>query len=520
MKFYLSLFFPVLFACVCSCGDSVYEVSEDVLLDKVKGAWAAKMIGVEYGMPFEFAHCGEIYDGPIEWTPEMVEGALRQDDIYGQASFMMTFEKYGLDVPADTLAGNFAMAAFPLCHSNLQARKNWLDGIPASELSLPENNIHCEDLDFQIEADFIGIIHPAMFRSSGMMAEKVGSIMAHADGLYGGMFVAAMDAGAYYLDDMEEIILTALKTIPEESTYAECIRDVLDGWHTNPDDWKKTWHRLETKWGPNDVCTPYIPFNIDAKLNGAYIATALLYGGGYFEKTMEIAVRCGQDTDCNASSAATVLGIMNGWSSIPDRFKSHIGSISDRNFLYTDYSFSSLVENSMKFIEDNVVSTGGQVKDGIFRIRKQKPEPAELQEGFGGLRLAYMKTVADAGVWKFDDSWTDFSYNVPGDNAPYKVSTAPGASVTVEFDGTGFALLGSWNSDCGKAEIYVDGELVKVADTYFREEAGKYEGNRAYICHLTGLEKGRHEMKLSVSEEKNPKSSGYKVYIEKILVYE
>ena len=39
-----------------------------------------------------------------------------------------------------------------------------------------------------------------------------------------------------------------------------------------------------------------------------YIALALLCGEGDFDKTMEIAIRCGQDTDCNPSTAAGVLG--------------------------------------------------------------------------------------------------------------------------------------------------------------------------------------------------------------------
>ena len=69
---------------------------------------------------------------------------------------MKTMELYGQDVSIDSLAKNFAYAEFALCHANLQARKNYFDGIPAEELSYPENSIHCEDIDFQIECDFIG----------------------------------------------------------------------------------------------------------------------------------------------------------------------------------------------------------------------------------------------------------------------------------------------------------------------------------------------------------------------------
>ena len=40
----------------------------------------------------------------------------------------------------------------------------------------------------------------------------------------------------------------------------------------------------------------FVPFNIDATINSAYIVIGLLYGQGDFAKTMDIATRCGQDS--------------------------------------------------------------------------------------------------------------------------------------------------------------------------------------------------------------------------------
>lgn len=518
----LFLFIPIVWLSVMlsGCKQTQYlEISEAEMRDKVKGAWAAKMFGVEYGMPFEFKHNGKTYEGEIGWSPEMVVGAINQDDIYGQLNFMMTLEKLGLDAPIDSLAKNFANAAFPLCHANLQARKNYFDGIPAAELSYPENSIHGEDLDFQIEADFIGIINPAMLHSSNALAKRVGSIMGHADGLYGGVFVAAMDALAYKYKDVETIVNEALKAIPAESTYAECVRDVINGYKQYPNDWRKTWQMLEDKWGAYDVCTPFDPFNIDAKLNGAYIVMGLLYGKGDFEKTMEVAVRCGQDTDCNSSNAVVVLGLIHGYEAIPDSLKFHIEKIADTHFLHTNYSFNKTIDQSMEFIRQNVINNGGKFENGIFYIAEQEPVAVEMQQGFGNLRMAYFQQVRDIEKWRFDNKWDDFAYRIGGDNDPYKVANAPGATMEVDFEGTGVALLGSWNVDCGKAKIYIDGEFKKEVDTYYREEAGLYAGNRAYLYHVTGLPKGKHTLKVVVSEEKNPASGGHKVYIERIVVY-
>ena len=75
---------------------------------------------------------------------------------------------------------------------------------------------------------------------------------------------------------------------------------------------------VQDKWGESDLCVPYHPFNIDATINGAYIAMGLLYGENDMEKTIDIAIRCGQDTDCNAANAAAVLGIIQGYEAIDE----------------------------------------------------------------------------------------------------------------------------------------------------------------------------------------------------------
>jgi hypothetical protein len=51
------------------------------------------------------------------------------------------------------------------------------------------------------------------------------------------------------------------------------IADVLQ-WHKQyPQDWKKVWQLVEDKWDNSGPCPngALMPFNIDAKLNGAYI---------------------------------------------------------------------------------------------------------------------------------------------------------------------------------------------------------------------------------------------------------
>lgn len=513
-------FFAISIILLVSCKPSadMVEISRDDMLDKVKGGWAGKMIGVMYGRPMEFQVTDTIYADSVHWQPEFIENALNEDDIYGQLNFMTTMERYGQDVSVDTLAKYFAYAEFPLCHANLQGRKNYFDGIPAPELSTPANSIHCEDIDFQIECDFIGFINPCMPESSNKMCERVGSIMSASDGMYAGMFVSAMHSLAYNCSNIEMIVANALNAIPTESAYAQCVKDVVSVYQNDNNDWLAAWRMLNEKWAPYDVCTPYLPFNIDAKLNGAYVVTGLLFGHGDWKKTMDITVRCGQDTDCNTATAAAVLGIIYGYESIPDIYKSHIEKISERNFLHTDYSFNKAVAQSISFIEENVIANGGSVTDDKFQIRAQKPLAPAYISGFAGIKVSELVSVADSSRWTLNGSWEDFVYG-EGDYAPYKMATSSGDSAEIEFTGSGVAILGSWNTDGGRAAVFIDDKFVKNIDTYYVTEAGKYEGNRAYLFYDLNLPVGLHRLKIVNLEDANPKSSGHKLYIEKIIAY-
>ena len=519
MKYTKLLMAGMIFLCSCKPVGDYVEISKEVMEDKVKGAWAGKMIGVMYGRPMEFTATSGMYLDSIHWKPENLQAALMEDDIYGQLNFMMTMERYGQDVSVDSLAKYFAYAEFPLCHANLQGRKNYFDGIPAAELALPQNSIHCEDIDFQIECDFIGFVNPCMPQSSNAMCERVGAIMAAADGMYAGMYVSAMHTLAYGTDDIKKIVEEALLAIPDESGYAQCVKDVIKCYEANPEDWESAWHILAEKYAPYDICTPYLPFNIDAKLNGAYVVMGLLYGHGDWAKTMEITIRCGQDTDCNTATAAAVLGVIDGYEAIPDIYKSYLPEIADSCFLHTDYSFNKAVSQTLLFIKENVENNGGEVTESAYKILKQQPVAAPFVKGFNGLKVSEVVYVSDADRWTLNGQWEDFVYG-NGDDGPYKVATAPGDSMSIDFDGTGVAILGSWNTDGGKAEISIDGKPVKTIDTYYVAEAGKFEGNRAYLFYILDLPAGKHTLSLANLAENNPKSTGHKIYMDKILVYE
>ena len=62
-----------------------------------------------------------------------------------------------------------------------------------------------------------------------------------------------------------------------------------------------------------------------APANVAYAIIGLLYGEGDFKKSLNIAVNCGDDTDCSAATAGSILGIIGGTKVIPADWQEYIG---------------------------------------------------------------------------------------------------------------------------------------------------------------------------------------------------
>ena len=478
------------------------------------------MIGVTYGAPTEFRAQGKIYSDSIKWKPSDVKGSMWQDDIYVQLTFLMSMDKYGIDAPAKKFQEMFAKAGYPLWHANVQSRKNYYDSIFAPESGRPENNFHADDIYFQIEADYIGFMSPGMPRITAKIADKIGHIMNYGDGVYGGIFVGALYSQAFFRNDIPGIIDYALKSIPAESDYSKAVKDVIKLHQQYPSDWQAAWQELENKWGDSHICGAGSTFNIDAKLNGAYIVLGLLYGNGDPMKTMEISVRCGQDSDCNPSNAMAVLGVMYGFKKLPADLTKGVIEYGDSIFINTNYSFNKAVENTYNYALDLIRKDSGIVSTKEIKIKIQEPVAPALEVSFPNLVFDKTVTVFEKGPWKFTGKWETVSRKSRRTNEVENVSQSAarkGDMVEFEFTGTGVSLTGTWDKMGGKADIFLDGTLDRTVDTYFNYNNQQY-GNTS-IWHKFNLVSGTHKVKVVVKGEKRAESEGTRINISDALVF-
>lgn len=356
------------------------KISLEELADHIAGGWVGQGIGVTFADRYEFRSCGKVLEGQLrEWEPEFLERSLNQDDLYVDVTFVDALKTHGLEITMDQAGQSFAATTYPLWHANKKARDNIRQGIRPPLSGHPRYNIHADDIDFQIECDALGLICPGLPQKSNELCDIFGHIMNYGDAVYSGMWIAGMYTQAFFERDVRRIVTSALGCVPAQSRLARCISDVIL-WHSQfPDDWTRTWALVEKKY-QNDVdCEPGRPVNIDAVVNAAYVAIALLYGGGDMGRTMEIATRCGQDSDCNAASACGVLGCSLGLSKIDEKYKSYLPRLEGRCFTHTDYTYQSVIEICVELACRVITGAGGKIVEENGKkyaiIPFQKPLP-------------------------------------------------------------------------------------------------------------------------------------------------
>ena len=501
MNFKRIVLFVGALAALTGCSQKTVTIDKDVLMDKIMGGWAGQTIGCTYGGPTEFSYQGRMIPDSVEikWPEHYIQWYYDNspglyDDVYMDLTFVDVFDRLGLDAPIDSFAVAFANAPYPLWHANQQARVNIFEGIMPPESGHWKNNPHADDIDFQIEADYAGLMAPAMPNAAAHYADGIGHIMNYGDGWYGGVYVAAMYSLAFVSSDINFVVEEALKIIPAESRYYKCMADVIAAHKADPSDWKAAWQMCEDRYSENFGCPGGIgtKFNIDAVINSAYILIGLLYGEGDFDKTLEISTRCGQDSDCNPASAGGILATMLGYSNIPEKWMANLHEVEDRDFCYTNISLNKVYQMSFDQACKVIELEGGKVGENSVTIPCKAIEAVRLEQSFEGLKINEDKVI-DEHAYEQD--------------------------VTTEFDGSGLLIKGrlrNFQKDSfyvGDVDIFIDGKLYKNVQLC--------EDNRArheQIAQIFDLEEGHHTLTVKVNNPRKDKQvwvSGITSYTKK-----
>ena len=227
----------------------------------------------------------------------------------------------------------------------------------------------------------------------------------------------------------------------------------------------------------------------------------IFFGNGDFGKSMEIATRCGQDSDCNPATVGGVLGVMYGKSGIPEFWSKPLEPVWDSNFEGTDVSLAKgslySYNQALQLIERN----GGKVDAQSVSIPQLYIGVLPLEQNFVDTYPVF-RDQKDAWMekeYEFDFSGNGFCIwgnlvclrGISRDYANRVAKKHVGSEV--------FALAEQDDDYVAEIEVWIDGELDQVSLLPMRGTSRKLEPAWKYC-----LPEGRHHVKM-VWRNPNPK---------------
>ncbi|MFW6437986.1 MAG: ADP-ribosylglycohydrolase family protein [Armatimonadota bacterium] len=284
------------------------RLNRDEMFDRVMGCWLGKSIGGTLGMPLEGKK--GLFD--LTYYDPVPEGAIFNDDLDIQLVWLRALQQLGPDLTTHDLGdywlGHVIYPWDEYGHSAFNLRK----GLAPPVAGAFDNwYVDCEGSP--IRSEIWAMVAPAAPEVAARYA-YMDAIIDHAggEGVWGEMYLAALESAAFIVHDAHELIEIGLSLIPEDCRTARAVRDVLK-WHREGVEWTRCRELLLDKHGH------YNPQ--DSPQNQGIVTLGWLYGEGDFGDSILKAVNCGEDTDCTGATLGAIMGIVHGAEAIPAKWK-------------------------------------------------------------------------------------------------------------------------------------------------------------------------------------------------------
>lgn len=300
--------------------------------DKVRGCWLGKNIGGSLGAPFECRR--GVFDLDF-YTHDLSQGALPNDDLDLQLVWLNAAEKYGRNVDSEIL-GEYWLSYIVANWSEYGAGKNNLAMGLLPPISGWYNNHNKDSCGCFIRSEIWACLSPGHPEIAVEYAYEDAIVDHSSEGVYAEIFCTAIQSAAFSECDMEKLIKIGLSYIPEDCDVALAVKTVI-ACYKDGLTWKEARKKIlqvvpgsfgmyagyEDREVEDDV--PVGDLGYDAPSNIGIMILGWIYGEGDFSKSICIAAGCGEDGDCTAATLGSILGIISGASSLPQKWIEPIG---------------------------------------------------------------------------------------------------------------------------------------------------------------------------------------------------
>lgn len=381
----VAVLFPVFFHDLLRAQESpssaarTQQLSHEEYLDRVQAIWTAQMIAQRTGGRFEHQPASVLLITPLSKLPGY---APVDDDYYYEMVAVRAFEKYGIGMTVQQLGQQWLENNAGSWGSSEQTLLLLKRGVQPPDTGHPRYNKLWWTIGPQFSSDVYGALSPGMPNVAAEMARRLGHINGYAEGADGAVFVSGMISLAFFEKDPHAVVREAATLIHPDSPYRKCLDMIIamaDAGST-PD---QIFRAIDERWGIE------YPATNNAVVNGGFVATSVWFGGGDFQKTIQLAVHAADfsDADCNAANAESVVAAMWGMKALPpekvselhDRIKgAEMGPL--KLTPPVDESISELAKRTAKLGIANAIAHDASDDGSTLRIRVQEPktQAAEL----------------------------------------------------------------------------------------------------------------------------------------------
>jgi hypothetical protein len=355
------------------------KLSRAEYLDRVQAIWMAQMIAQLTGLRFEHKQASAVPETPLSHLPGY---APIDDDYYYEMVAIRAFEKYGIGLTVQQLGQQWLENNAGSWGSSEQTLLLLKRGIQPPDTGHPRYNKLWWTIGPQFSSDVYGALTPGMPDVAAEMARRLGHINGYAEGTDGAVFVSGMISIAFAEKDPHVVVRKAASLIHPDSPYRKCL-DMVIAMADAGSSPREIFRAVDERWGIE------YPATNNAVVNGGFVATSVWFGGGDFQKTLQLATHAADfsDADCNAANSASVVAAMWGTKALPaeavselqDRIKGPtMGPL--RLTPPVDESISELAKRTAKLGEEILVAHGVHDEKEELEIPVQEPktQPAEL----------------------------------------------------------------------------------------------------------------------------------------------
>ena len=302
------------------------ELKYDILYDKIMGCWNGKNIGGMLGAPFEGKR--QINDVNF-YTQDLSKELPGNDDLDLQLVWLNAIEKYGRRINASLLGEYWLSFITPNWAEYGMAKSNMSGGIKPP-LSGYVNNHYKDSCGCFIRSEIWACIMPGHPERAVRYAFE-DAIVDHAhEGMYAEIFCTALESAAFVENDISKLLKIACSYIPEGCGIEKAAK-LVEKCYNEGRSWQEARTVILTElpgsFGINekkpsevDDGLPLGRSGYDAPSNIGIMLIGLFYGEGDFEKSICIAVNCGEDTDCTGATLGALWGILHGAAKMPKKW--------------------------------------------------------------------------------------------------------------------------------------------------------------------------------------------------------